>query len=156
MKKSWIFLTLLFAVLAFVGCSDGDDEVVEPQLEVNAHNLSGVWQLETWNNGQPLEQGLHLYLELQRRDNLFRIYDNLDSFQTTLTTGVYYFDTDPAVGTIIRGVYDYGRGDWNHRYVITSLTASRMVWVATDDVNDVSVYVRTELPEEIQALFPAE
>ena len=51
---------------------------------------------------------------------------------------------------MIRGNYDYGNGDWAHRYIVTSLTSDKMVWVAKDDATDVSIYVRTELPEEFQ------
>lgn len=156
MKKTWFYLTLLLAAFAFVACDDSDDEIVEPQLEVNANNLAGVWQLVSWNNGAALEPGLHLYLELERRDRIFKIYDNLGSFQTTLTTGQYYFETDSEMRTVVCGIYDYGRGDWNHDYLVTSLTATKMVWVATDDTNDVSVYVRAELPAEIESAFPEE
>ena len=150
MKKNWFYLLLMLFSVAFVACSEDEEEYVEPQLDVTLHNVSGEWKLQSWANGQPLAEGSYLYLELVRKDATFAIYDNLDSFQTTLTTGVYYFDTDPAVGTIIRGVYDYGRGDWNHRYIIRSLTAREMVWVATDDPRDVSVYVREEIPAELK------
>ena len=67
-----------------------------------------------------------------------------------MLTGGFYIETDPELGAVIRGSYDYDRGDWAHRYVVTSLTANEMVWVAKDDAEDVSVYVRTEIPAEIK------
>jgi hypothetical protein len=34
--------------------------------------------------------------------------------------------------------------------VVTSLTATKMTWVAKDDPEDVSIYERTEIPAEIK------
>ena len=42
-------------------------------------------------------------------------------------------ETDMELGAIIRGMYDYDSGDWAHRYIVKSLTAEEMVWVAKDD-----------------------
>ena len=41
----------------------------------------------------------------------------------------------------------------NHKYIV-SLTADRMVWTAYDDLTDVCVYVRHDIPEEITSAFP--
>ena len=47
-------------------------------------------------------------------------------------------------------MYDYENGDWNHRYIIRNLFSDRMTWIATDDAQNVSVYVRCEgVPQEI-------
>lgn len=136
--------------LAFVGCESKEEEYVEPQLEVTPNNIAGEWMLESWNNGLPVAEGCYLYMELVRKDRTFTIYENLDSFQTVRQTGRYVIEVDPELSAVIRGNYDFGGGDWNHHYIISSLTASRMVWVAVDDPQDVSVYVRTEIPAEIK------
>jgi len=44
-------------------------------------------------------------------------------------------------------MYDYGQGDWEHRYYVRNLTNDSMVWVATDDESISYVYVRAELPD---------
>ncbi len=150
MKKNWFYLLLMLFSVAFVACSEDEEEYVEPQLEVTLHNVSGEWKLQSWANGQPLAEGSYLYLELVRKDATFAIYDNLGSFQTVVTKGRFVIETDPELGAVIRGEYEAGGGDWNHRYIIRSLTAREMVWMATDDPRDVSVYVREEIPAELK------
>lgn len=151
MKKNWFYLMMMLLAVAFVGCNDDDESYVEPQLDVTIHNIAGEWMLKSWSNGQELTEGTYLYMNLVRKDATFKLYDNLNSFQTVLTTGRFAINTDVELGAIIRGEYDYGVGEWNHRYIITSLTASEMVWVAKDDASDVSVYVRTEIPADVIA-----
>lgn len=149
MKKNWFYLTLMLVALAFVGCSD-DEEYVEPMLDVTPNNLAGEWMLESFSNGQPVAEGSYLYMELKRKDCTFTIYNNLDSYHPATQTGAFYIEIDPELGAIVRGIYDFGGGDWHHRYVVRSLTADKMVWVAMDDEQDVSVYVRAEIPETIR------
>ena len=149
--KRLILLTisLLMASLSFVACDDEPVVPTEPQLEVTANNIAGEWQLSSWK-GAPLAEGSYVYLSFDRRERTFCIYQNLDSFSTRELTGAFYIETDPELGAIIRGSYDYDRGDWAHRYVVTSLTANEMVWVAKDDTEDVSIYSRVEIPAEVK------
>ncbi len=146
--KNWFYLTLMMLAVTLCGCSS-DDEVVEPQLDVTPHNISGTWQLESWHNGAELAEGAYFYLELIRKDRCFKSYDNIESALPRYRTGEFNIETDPELGAVIRGMYDYSGGDWNHRYIVKSLTASKMIWVAKDDPNEVSVYVRAEIPSEV-------
>ena len=95
--------------------------------------------------------GSYVYIELSYRDgNEFTIYQNLDSFGPRRITGVYNLSTDESLGSVIRGMYDYENGDWNHRYIIRNLFSDRMTWIATDDAQNVSVYKRCPgVPQEI-------
>lgn len=149
--KRFILLTisLLVASLSFVSCDDEPIVPTEPQLEVTANNIAGEWQLSSWK-GAPLAEGSYVYIAFDRRERTFCIYQNLDSFSTRELTGAFYIETDPELGAVIRGSYDYDRGDWAHRYIVTSLTANEMVWVAKDDAEDVSVYVRAEIPTDVK------
>ena len=149
--KRFILLTisLLVASLSFVSCDDEPIVPTEPQLEVTANNIAGEWQLSSWK-GAPLAEGSYVYIAFDRRERTFCIYQNLDSFSTRELTGAFYIETDPELGAVIRGSYDYDRGDWAHRYIVTSLTANEMVWVAKDDTEDVSVYVRAEIPTDVK------
>ena len=147
--KRFILLTISLFALGFVACDNEPEVPVEPQLEVTANNIAGEWQLSSWK-GAPLAEGSYVYLAFDRRERTFCIYQNLDSFSTRVLTGGFYIETDPELGAIIRGSYDYDRGDWAHRYVVTSLTANEMVWVAKDDPEDISIYIRTEIPAEIK------
>lgn len=149
--KRFILLTisLLVAAMGLVACDDEPIVPTEPQLEVTANNIAGEWQLSSWK-GAPLAEGSYVYLAFDRRERTFCIYQNLDSFSTRELTGAFFIETDPELGAIIRGSYDYDCGDWAHRYVVTSLTANEMVWVAKDDAEDVSVYVRAEIPTDVK------
>ena len=149
--KRFILLTisLLVASLSFVSCDDEPIVPTEPQLEVTANNIAGEWQLSSWK-GAPLAEGSYVYIAFDRRERTFCIYQNLDSFSTRELTGSFYIEVDPELGAVIRGSYDYDRGDWAHRYIVTSLTANEMVWVAKDDAEDVSVYVRAEIPTDVK------
>ena len=146
--KNWFYLTLMVLAVTLCGCSS-EDEVVEPQLDVTPHNISGTWQLESWHNGVQLAEGAYLYMELIRKDRAFKSYDTVESALPRYRTGVYNIETDPELGAIIRGMYDFDGGDWNHRYIVTSLTASKMIWVAKDNPAEVQVFVKKEIPAEV-------
>ena len=146
--KNWFYLTWMLMAVALCGCSK-ETEKIEPQLEVTPHNISGTWQLESWHNGVQLAEGAYLYMELIRKDACFKSYDNIESAAPRYRTGQFNIEVDPELGAIIRGMYDYSGGDWNHRYIVTSLTASEMIWVAKDDSTEVSVFVRAEIPSEV-------
>lgn len=121
------------------------DSETELELEVNANNISGKWQLVEWNNAA-LAEGTYVYLDIVRNDKTYVMYQNLDSFSGVphIVTGSYYIETDPELGAIIRGNYDYDSGDWAHRYVVKSLTTTQMVWVAKDDETFVQTYLRVD------------
>ena len=151
MKKLLRLTALMALLVAAVSCSKHDD-TPDPSLDINVSNIAGIWKLATWNDGTSLADGTYVYMELTRRDRTFTLYENLDSFIATRKSGVYNIEIDEDLGAVIRGQYDYGNGDWRHRYIITSLTADTMVWVAKDDAADVSVYERCEaIPAEILA-----
>ena len=150
MKNLLKFSFLLILAATFAGCDD-DKSYEDPGLEVSLYNISGTWKLESWNNGAALADGSYVYLEITYRDGQeFTIYQNLDSFGPRRITGVYNIYTDESLGSIIRGMYDYENGDWSHRYIIRDLYTDRMTWIATDDPQNVSVYVRCDgIPQEI-------
>ena len=141
-------------LLTAVSCSK-DTETAAPVLDVTAHNISGTWTLASWSGGEPAE-GTYVYIEFTRRDQLFTIYDNMGSFSARRRTGRYNITVDDTIGAaVIRGLYDYSAGDWQHRYIVTGLTATQMTWTAVDDPDDVSVYRRVDaVPQEILDELP--
>ena len=149
--KNLLKISLLLLLAVGLTACDDDKSYDDPGLEVSLYNISGTWKLASWNNGESLADGSYVYLELSYRDgNEFTIYQNLDSFGPRRITGTYNLSTDDSLGSIIRGMYDYENGDWNHRYIIRNLFSDRMTWIATDDAQNVSVYVRCEgVPQEI-------
>lgn len=147
--KRFLKLTLLAAAALCLGACDEDKTYEDPGLEVTPHNISGAWQLAEWN-GTTLAEGTYIYIEFTRKDQLFTMYQNVDSFSARKRTGRYDITTDVELGAIIMGAYDYGIGDWSHRYIVTDLHEDTMVWTAQDDPTIVSVYRRCdEIPAEI-------
>lgn len=146
--KTMMAVSLAAMTMLSASCQkEGDKVQEEPQLEVNANNISGKWELVEWNNA-PLAEGTYVRIEFVRNDRTYTMTQNLDSFADIphVVTGSYYIDTDPELGAIIRGNYDHDSGDWAHRYIVKSLTASEMVWVAKDDQTFIQKFGRTTLP----------
>ena len=140
----------LIAIIAFSVAAVSCDKVIltepdEVQLEVNAHNISGQWQLLKWN-GEELAEGTYVYLDIVRNDKTFTMYQNMDSFTDVphVITGSYFLYTDDELGSIIRGNYDHDGGEWAHRYAIKSLTEKEMLWVATDDPSFTQQFIRVD------------
>ena len=136
MKK----ILILLSIIAMTAVSCGKIIITEPeeapQLEVNANNISGQWELVEWN-GNRMSEGTYVYLDIVRNDKTYTMYQNMDSFSNVphVITGSYFLSTDVELGAVIRGSYDHDSGEWAHRYIIESLTANEMLWVATDDLS---------------------
>lgn len=134
-RRNSIFALLLVAALSMVSC--GKDDLTQPQeeqLEVNENNISGKWMLVEWNNA-PLAEGTYVYLDILRNEKTYTMYQNVDSFAGVphVITGSYYLYTDVELGAVIRGDYDHDNGEWSDRYVIKSLTKTKMVWAGKND-----------------------
>ena len=145
MKKILTLISVIALAFAASSCEKVDDNPQPQQLEVNAHNISGQWQLVEWN-GDNLAEGTYVYLDIVRNDKTYTMYQNMDSFTNVphIITGSYYLYTDVELGAIIRGSYDHDSGEWSHRYNIISLTANEMFWVATDDLAFSQKFVRVD------------
>lgn len=145
MKK----ILILLSIIAMTAVSCGKIIMTEPdeapQLEVNANNISGQWELVEWN-GNRMSEGTYVYLDIVRNDKTYTMYQNMDSFSNVphVITGSYFLSTDVELGAVIRGSYDHDSGEWAHRYIIESLTANEMLWVATDDLSFTQKFVRVE------------
>lgn len=138
------FVIAATALSALFSCEKPEVEKVE-YLEVNANNIAGKWALVEWN-GSSLAEGTYVYLDIIRNDRTYTMYQNIDSFKDVphIVTGSYYLENDPQLGAVIRGNYDYDSGDWAHRYVITCLTATEMIWTAKDDDTFVQKFERVD------------
>jgi hypothetical protein len=136
MKKILTFISIIALAFTFMSCEKEQNDAQPQQLEVNANNISGQWELVQWN-GNPLAEGTYVYLDIVRNDKTYTMYQNMDSFSNVphVITGSYYLTTDVELGSVIRGSYDHDLGEWSHRYIIQSLTADEMLWVATDDLS---------------------
>lgn len=152
MKRFVKLLVIGALMFAGVACEQPNDkEQPEPQLEATPNNIAGSWELTLWNNGEKMPEGSFVYLDFERADRTYTIYQNIDSFGTRTITGRYYIYVDEELGSaVLRGDYAHGAGEWNHRYIIRSLTASQMILVAKDNPEDVCLYDRKDIPTEIR------
>ncbi len=145
--KPILKIALFATIIACISCTKD----TEPQVtykNVTPDSISGAWQLKELY-GQPLADGLFMYVELTRRDKLFTIYENMNG--TGEVTVVYTGRYDLYEDNVINGIYDNMIYEyWDHSYTISELTDDRMVWTATDDPEEVQVYVKVDsVPESI-------
>lgn len=156
--KNWLkmFAAMAIAVTA-MGCMPTPEEPTEPQLEVTPNNIAGVWMLSTWQ-GAELAEGSFVYIDFVRQGRTYTIYQNVDSSVVRKITGEYNIYTNKSGQVVLRGTYDYTDSEeWTNRYVVESLTATKMKLVVFDAADSTkkleeSLYVRTELPEELVGL----
>lgn len=146
MKKFVKFAMVMVVAAVVAACTKPDNNGLV-FLDVTPNNISGVWRMDSYDNGVKLPEGCYYYIVFDRADRTFVTYDNLGSMEAYKNSGRYDIVTDGAA--VIRGIYDYGRGDWEHEYYVRNLTSDSMVWVATDDESVKQVYVRASLPEEL-------
>lgn len=133
-----MLLSLTF--VAFAACDDQEEVNPNPQLEVTPNNIAGEWELVSYDAGATLPEGCYVRITFDRKDRTYTLRQNTDSFTEHTLSGSYNIITDPALGSILVGNYDYNGGEWAHRYIVRSLTAGEMVWVAKDDTTQVQVF----------------
>ena len=138
---------MVFVAALVLSSCEKEGGVSNEYLDVTPNNISGVWRVESFDNGVELNENTYRYIEFRRKDKSFVSYDNLGSMEVQKRSGRFDITTDGAA--VIRGQYNFGQGDWEHSYYVRDLTKERMVWVAIDDESLVTVYVRAELPDWI-------
>ena len=139
--KRFLKIALAAMAAAFLSCSK-DEAVEQAGLNVIPSNLEGCWQLSEWM-GEALPEGNFVYMELTRQDKKFTIYENMRG--TSTVTCRYSGTYGISDGNVIKGIYDNSIYTyWAHDYEVSGLTGDRMVWTATDNPEDVSVYVRVD------------
>ncbi len=146
------YIALLFAALALCSCDKPDNNQSDMLIEVTPTTLAGLWMLESYDNGKTLAEGTFVYIDFVRSDRSYTIYQNVGSMYTQTITGNYFIDIDSELGAVIRGNYgtdEYNYFDWSHRYIV-QMQSDTMRWIAKDDPENISVYIRVDaLPEGI-------
>lgn len=146
------YITLLFAALTLCSCNRTEPDQSEQLLDLTPTTLEGLWMLESFDGGKKLAEGNFVYIEFARSDRSYTLYQNVGSMYTQTMHGNYFIEIDPELGAIIRGNYgtdEYNFFDWSHRYIV-EMRADSMRWIAKDDPENVSVYIRVDtLPEWI-------
>ncbi len=153
MKTILRMMVLFLFSSGVLGCSEDDKKAGAPSLEVTPANIAGTWMLSEWNNGVTVPDGVYCYIVFDRRDMVFKMYQNFDSMYARCITGDFSLVKDEYKGDIIDGTYDYQLFDdaWTHSYLVTELTVDgTMTWVAEDDDSNVCKYIRCDaVPEYI-------
>ena len=149
MKLMRIITVFAASVMMMLSCTNKETPTVE-YLDVNANNLAGNWEQVEWR-GAELVESSYFYMTIVRKEQLFTFYQNVDSMSDMphVITGRFNIETDPELGAIILGEYDYVGEFWSHKYVVKDLTADTMTWIAVDDPAETKKFVRiSSIPVE--------
>lgn len=101
-------------------------------------SIAGVWHLTTWRGVEP---SFDVYIEINAEGGLM-LYQRIESRYWDI-----YSSTAAVVDGVISGTYTDGTA-WGASYNV-SVEGDTMTWVSTLDSADVSVYTRSELPQEM-------
>lgn len=148
MMRRFLKIALMALLLAAGTACTKEENKTSQYLDVTSNNIAGTWTLSEWN-GEPLADGLFMYIELIRRDRKFAFYENMTGTSNVTTKKTGYFDLFDE--DVITFLYDNSQTQYGKRYIISELTADRMVWTMEDNPDEVSVYIRcTAIPEEVK------
>lgn len=140
-------LVAIAATVANYGCKQREiNDLSQPSVAVTYSLIDGAWQMVEWQ-GKPLAEGLYLYVEFDRTEQHFEMWENIGSMYARNTTGSFRIEQDEYDRYILCGTYDYGVGDWNDEYEVTATSENEMIWRSTT-TQEVSIYRRIEaIPE---------
>lgn len=150
MRKIIGFISLISAVLAFQSCKVDHSYESSDDPVLSYYQITGTWKLSEWK-GESLDgDGRFFYMVLESKDTKFTVYHNLDSARPISLTGTFSLEYDEDEGVnVVSGLYDHEYGLWANDYIVSKKGDDKMVWTAVSDPGDVSVYVRTALPENL-------
>ena len=138
----------LIVVATIAGCEKPAPLPTEEKIAVTYAALDGCWQLSMWQ-GAPMAEDTYLYIEFDRREHRYTIWDNIDSMYATDTTGTFAITEEEDGTYTLSGTYDYGVGDWSSDYRVTlSNKGERMQWISRSGSFQAMDFVRIEaIPE---------
>ena len=141
-------IALIAASTLVVGCEKPVPLPTEERITVTYAALDGCWQLEMWQ-GIPIAEDTYLYIEFDRREHRYTMWDNIDSMYATNTTGTFTITEEEDGTYTISGIYDYGVGDWSSDYQVSLWdNGEHMHWISRSGSFQVMDFVRVvEIPE---------
>ena len=131
-----LLCTMLLAT--FVACND-DDDVKDAILEVNYKNLNGTWRLSEWN-GKEMNDELYCYITFDRKEHTYIMYQNLNSMYSRKLTGSFLIE-EKEDGFILSGTYDFGKGDWANKYIVTEISSGLSLTIHFIELSNISVTI---------------
>lgn len=112
--------------------------VPEPPVGGDTSTIEGVWHLTTWRGATP---SFEVYLDITATGGI-TLYQCIESSYWDI------FQSAAAIEEgIINGIYTDGTA-WATSYYLT-VDGDAMTWVDSNDPTDISIYSRSELPEQI-------
>ena len=138
----------LIVVATIAGCEKPAPLPTEEKIAVTYAALDGCWQLSMWQ-GAPMAEDTYLYIEFDRREHRYTMWDNIDSMYATDTTGTFAITEEEDGTYTLSGTYDYGVGDWSSDYrVELTNEGERMQWISRSGSFQTMDFVRIEaIPE---------
>lgn len=150
MRLFRLFFTTSVAMLAALasGCQTPNSEREPEQIKaVTYYTIDGVWEL-TELNDKPLSEDTMLYIDFDRKEHRFEMWDNFDSMYMTKTTGMFAIEQDEYERYILSGWYDYGVGDWASDYIVEmTILGDYMLWQSMSNNEKMLLRRVEELPE---------
>lgn len=150
MRLFRLFFTTSVAMLAALasGCQTPDSEREPEQIKaVTYYTIDGVWRLEELND-KSLSEDTMLYIDFDRKEHRFEMWDNFDSMYMTKTTGMFAIEQDEYERYILSGWYDYGVGDWASDYIVEmTILGDYMLWQSMSNNEKMLLRRVEELPE---------
>ena len=138
MKKYTIFfMAAALCMAVFTGCKDknGSDITVKS-------SIVGEWQLSEWNGEQAVDFSIYMRF---KENGHFDLYQKVTTSYFELYEGQYRISSDG----LLTGRYSDGQ-NWNESYDFTlSDSDRRLTLVSRSDSHVVSVYVRTQIPDDL-------
>lgn len=143
-------LAITFATLSLVSCSDSDNGNggggTGPVPGISRADIMGQWKLQEWTPGPDMKN--NVYLELND-NNTFTLYgENFDEMGYKKASGKFTYN---EADNLIKGTYSDDK-KWGNDYNIMYMSDDKniMKWQTLKDPNDISVYVRTTIPDEVK------
>lgn len=142
-------LAIMASALLISGCdkeNESNDTKVQ-NMAVTYYTIDGVWSLVEWNDA-PLAEGTLLYIDLDRKEHRFEMWDNLNSMYPTMRSGSFMLSVDDMQRDIISGWYDYSVGDWRDDYIVElNVDGDKMTWRAVSSDEKMTFVEVNALPE---------
>lgn len=141
-------IALIAATTFAVSCEKPAPLPNEKSMAVTYATLDGSWQLTMWQ-GAAMAEETYLYIDFDRREHRYTMWDNIDSMYATDTTGTFTITEEEDGTYTLSGTYDYGMGDWSCDYqVILWNKGKSMKWQSRNGSHQVMEFVRVdEIPE---------
>lgn len=141
-------IATLIVVATIAGCEKPAPLPTQEKIAVTYAALNGCWQLSMWQ-GAPIAEDTYLYIEFDRKEHRYTMWDNINSMYATDTTGTFALTEEEDGTYTLSGTYDYGVGDWSCDYrVELTNEGNDMRWVSLSGSHQVMNFVRVaEIPE---------